>query len=135
MRKDIADRLVAALRSGEYKQGQEGLCTVDLNGSRSFCCLGVLTDLAVKEGVLPDGKRAESDPCALKYGKCAASAYLPDEVQEWSGMQSIGGSLPKAVHAWDDEGKVTLKELAHFNDAGYTFEQIADIIEKNWEAL
>ena len=135
MRKDIADRLVAALRSGEYKQGQGRLCRAIADGSRSFCCLGVLTDLAVKEGVLPDGKRAELDPYALKYGKCAASAYLPSEVQEWAGMQSIGGRLPKAVHAWDDEGKATLEELAHFNDAGYTFEQTADIIEKNWEAL
>jgi len=135
MRKDIADRLIAALRSGEYKQGQGRLCRAIADGSRSFCCLGVLTDLAVKEGVLPDGKWVELDLYALRYGKCAASAYLPSEVQEWSGMQSIAGNLPKAVHVWRDDSGEMLTSLDGFNDAGYTFDQIADIIEKNWEAL
>lgn len=44
MKKEIADRWVAALESGEYKQGQRRLRCND-----EYCSLGVLCDLYSKE--------------------------------------------------------------------------------------
>jgi hypothetical protein len=42
---------VAALRSGEYRQGKNSLrCKSIENGQYEYCCLGVLCDLAVKHG-------------------------------------------------------------------------------------
>ena len=47
MKPEIQAEWVAALRSGEYKQGT-GVLRSEAN---EFCCLGVLCDLAVKAGV------------------------------------------------------------------------------------
>lgn len=39
------------LRSGEWNQGQGTLCAVDVQtGQRSYCCLGVLAEIAVERG-------------------------------------------------------------------------------------
>jgi hypothetical protein len=39
---DLRKRWIAALRSGQYKQGRERLRRAD----NTFCCLGVLSDVA-----------------------------------------------------------------------------------------
>lgn len=41
MKKEIADKWVAALRSGKYKQGRQYLRTFEDN----YCCLGVLCEI------------------------------------------------------------------------------------------
>lgn len=46
--KELKAKWVKALRSGEYQQGQGQLCTRTNDGSYSFCCLGVLEDVAGK---------------------------------------------------------------------------------------
>ena len=51
MKPEIAQRWVEALRSGEYKQGLSVLRRIDEsgNGQDSYCCLGVLCEIAVAE--------------------------------------------------------------------------------------
>lgn len=44
-REEVIKMWVAALRSGEYEQAR-----YQLNSGKGFCCLGVLCDLAVKDG-------------------------------------------------------------------------------------
>lgn len=44
-RAEVYDLWVTALSSGEYEQGQSAL-----NVNSKFCCLGVLCDLATKDG-------------------------------------------------------------------------------------
>jgi hypothetical protein len=39
---------VRALRSGKYKQCKARLRTIEPNGDKSFCCLGVLADVSKK---------------------------------------------------------------------------------------
>lgn len=127
MKKEIADKWVAALRSGEYQQAKEWLKTND-----GFCCLGVLCDIS---GL---GTWA-TEPCEGVYAKhLGAVAYcdddsmdataLSDKVQEWAGMFSEEGSLR------DDDAAITYS-LVQMNDEGWTFEEIADYIETNWEKL
>ena len=48
----LVNKWIDALESGEYQQGRGKLRTKD----NKFCCLGVLCDLAVKEGILPEPK-------------------------------------------------------------------------------
>ena len=48
MNKEVKKKWVDALRSGEYAQGRSSLRDHD-----EYCCLGVLCELAVKEGVIP----------------------------------------------------------------------------------
>lgn len=49
---------VKALRSGEYKQGY-GYLHYKRGGKDKFCCLGVLCDLAVKNGVIEPPVKSE----------------------------------------------------------------------------
>lgn len=41
--KEQKENWIKALRSGEYQQGRNRLCTT-LNGKSSYCCLGVLAE-------------------------------------------------------------------------------------------
>jgi hypothetical protein len=110
MKKKIAMRWVAALRSGKYRQGSGRLLLED--GSR--CCLGVLCDL------VPAGRKSlRSSPVA---------PLLPDSVVSEVDMNSRHGVLRVSV----DTGT----SLDWLNDSGeYTFDEIADIIQLCWKEL
>lgn len=47
MKKSIMKKWVAALRSGEFKQGQGKLKHKNDNGEISFCCLGVAREIGL----------------------------------------------------------------------------------------
>lgn len=110
MKPEIKKLWVDALRSGDYKQGQKVLHHTKNN---SFCCLGVLCDLAVKNGVKINIKENSVTSYDGEY------ETLPEKVIEWSELldQSPDSNDP-------------LITLAGLNDIEYTFDQIADIIEK-----
>ncbi len=57
-----------ALRSGKYKQGSGRLRSRD----DTYCCLGVLCDVAIESGWTPH--KGERDP---SYTMLGANAYLP----------------------------------------------------------
>ncbi len=104
-----------ALRSGEYEQTKGMLYRED----EGYCCLGVLTDLFLKEKGLTWNspvKKGESNTFIDKE-------ELPEEVQQWAGVEH---SLPYAL---DDERNEDW-ELAVLNDEGSSFSEIADLIEK-----
>jgi hypothetical protein len=118
----VTQKWVKALRSGEYKQGKGHL----RNSDNTFCCLGVLCDLYIKETgngqwvggmgyyqfLPPEG--------GLKY------ALLPEVVQKWAGLDSID----PCVKPPDERPRA----LSSLNDLGASFKKIADLIEKNYES-
>lgn len=121
MNKEIKEKWVAALRSGDYKQGHGGL-----SRNREYCCLGVLCDLAVKAGVckFKAGKAGESYLNEDKDEYDGGVNYLPDSVQNWAG---IDDSNPIVGEDKSDANDC----LAYRNDVeGLNFNQIADLIEK-----
>lgn len=106
MNKEIAEKWCTALRSGEYKQGLGSLCCED-----KYCCLGVLCELAVKEGAIEEYEKANSFP--------------PEKVLKWSGLKTENGYIRSAATS-----------LVQLNDSDfYDFNQIADIIEDHVEEL
>jgi hypothetical protein len=107
MKQSIAKKWVAALRSGEYRQGENGL-----KDNGRFSCLGVLCHISKLS-------RWKSDSYLGEF------SGLPGLVQEWAGMESMCGKF-------SDECFTSVDEQ---NDTGNTFPEIADIIEKNWEKL
>jgi hypothetical protein len=125
MHPEIKQRWVEALRSGQYEQGTERLCTTTPDGY-SFCCLGVLTDLAVQDGA---GRWLDAG-CELDqptFSRCLG--VLPDRVTAWAGLSSDCPALSPAVYA-----SLPAKYLSALNDSHlYTFEQIADLIEADPE--
>lgn len=118
MRKELGQRWVAALRSGKFRQGKRALREGD-----TYCCLGVLCELAVADGAI----RAEREANGAYYYD--GSSGLPSSATaSWAGMRTNDGS-----HL--EELRIEGESLASRNDRGATFAEIADIIERNIDAL
>lgn len=121
MKQEIKERWLEALRSGEYEQGRRRLMNED-NGT--FCCLGVLTDLYLKEVGSPWGK--ERDPSVrVKHDPTIStdSEFLPKIVRKWAGLRDNN----RNPIVYRDGVRLTLSRL---NDEGYDFQVIADLIEE-----
>ena len=121
-KQEVRKKWVEALRSGEYKQGRGAL-----NKDNKFCCLGVLCDLAVKEGVIPPPTKGTISPYYLYgTGDHKVSGVLPQEVMDWVGARSGAGEF------WEPR----YRTLAGINDSDdSTFEEIASIIESEPRGL
>lgn len=108
---------VAALRSGEFPQGRRRLKSV----SGGLCCLGVACEVAAREGVgnwVDLTFWADSDHNA---------SVPPTPVLEWLGLPKDNGPLSTDIQYKHGDWADCLTELN--DDAGYTFDQIADLIE------
>lgn len=137
MNKEIKERWIAALRSGEYSQSAGYLGT-----DEGYCCLGVLCEIALQDQVVIKTKdssidenfvyTSKIDPVDRDYG------VLPLAVVAWSGMPNRNPSItsakeevsPDIFSKLGDEYDEVTATLSGFNDSGATFEQIADLIEK-----
>lgn len=119
MNEDIKKRWQEALRSGDYKQGQNRLST---NGA--FCCLGVLCDLAVKDGLATwddydswGASQCRSPSVSGAFMPYTSSTSLPPPIVEWAGLDSydpiVGGNK---LSSWND-------------NKGASFEKIATLID------
>lgn len=118
MDKKTKKQWVTALRSGEYEQGKSWLRREN-NGTERFCCLGVLCDL-VEPGQWrnTDGMGSWRNGCGLD-----ADASMPrPSVQERFGLDK--NLERKATESVADA-------LARMNDAGKSFAEIANWIEKH----
>ena len=107
---------IAALRSGKYKQGKRALRQPIDGGGDSYCCLGVLCDITPGVTWACNWKLWEASYCGETH-----SAVLPETLAEKLGIDKRG-ELGLC------EG---LCELTDENDAGATFAEIADLIEKH----
>lgn len=129
MNPEIKAQWVAALRSGDFRQGTGCLHRVQQNEPDSvdqsnrpdtYCCLGVLCVLAQRAGAVT----AERNPCRVAYG--GTTAILPTDVLLWA-------SLPVFPEHGGPAGCVPISpdtSLASLNDGGTGFAEIADIIEE-----
>jgi hypothetical protein len=138
MKKEIADKWIAALRSGEYKQ-----TSGTLNDGGNFCCLGVLCDIS------SIGKWTEVGVVKGYFtSDVSSTSVLPNQVRKWAGIKTVDGGLPddgetlfyydtQTEQFVDEENDFTdlITTLSGLNDYGKSFTEIADIIEKNWEKL
>jgi hypothetical protein len=142
MKHQIKKRWVEALRSGKYKQGKDYLCR-----DGDFCCLGVLCELAVEDGVIPEPapSKVQPRPCrkdgVFAYG--AGFDYMPPpEVCDWAGVDPSGfgvsitlTDLPLGEESMNKLGRIPNIDnpsLPELNDAGCDFGLIADIIENHF---
>lgn len=119
--KEVRKLWVEALESGEYKQGREFLCQRGDYGEVSFCCLGVLCDLAIKKEVVDYRWRFHP---YLNYAEVNnRSDFCPPEVQEWAGLMSFDGEFSGG------------KSLADINDDSTDFSKVIEIIKSEPEGL
>ncbi len=152
MRKEIAEKWAARLRSPEAKQAHDVLG--EESGSR--CCLGVLCDIYAEEnpGTAGWGRNA---PCSCGTDEHPSFAFIDGEggvtaafptspVVKWAGMSSHNGEFmlnpddEEALTSGDREaiaaGELPRTSLAGLNDSLlWDFPRIADMIDKYWEKL
>lgn len=124
--------LVAALRSGKYKQGRG-----HLRGDDGFCCLGVACDVSkLGEWAQPDYGPGALVPhwlYATKSGEEGAAA-LPSDVADYYGFRRTDGSLGNGSRYRIKH--IPFRALTTANDSGaVSFEQIADVIESEPEGM
>ena len=111
MDKKIKAKWVKALRSGKYKQGTGVL----FNGEK-HCCLGVLcVVLGMKPRQTEISKTTGFDEWSFGRGSVA---FLPPTAVRKSKITDDSGALPSGG------------SLLALNDAGTSFERIAEIIER-----
>lgn len=137
MNEEIKAQWVSALRSGEYEKGRGVLHRVrrDESGTEiaTFCCLGVLCDLAYKAGVVDRQLvTASTNETVFAYrslnadeGDVGDRSYLPPDVGEWA---DIDTHSPEVVFGTGALARTNT--LANLNDEEFRqFEPIADLIE------
>ncbi len=117
MNPEVKTKWVAALRSGDYEQGR-----TYLNNNGKFCCLGVLSEIAVAEGIV-DTREIYG---IVSYG-------LNGSARGDGGWESAG--VTKPIREWaniESNPRMGNNDAMSMNDSfGYTFDQIADEIEEH----
>ena len=152
--REVIEQWVTALESGEYPQTRGALRRVRPDGNRpaGFCCLGVLTDLAVKAGVTEVCR--ENQDGTISYRDSwdendpgLEPSELPEIVRVWAGLpmanpivrhlrtpEEVEEEFEEGVYGSIDEVAVEVDtSLAELNDVhGQTFPEIAEIIRDNF---
>jgi hypothetical protein len=150
MNPDIKKRWIAKLESGELAQGTKALCQpgdVLGTGKDAYCCLGVLCEIAVEDGIIERREERIEDGKVIdvRYGSNDEflyggdqSALLPRSVMEWAGIDTpnpdfyapLAGPLCACCQKTDDmHAAVKLND-----DDKFTFADIANAI-RNTENL
>ena len=131
LKPEIKVRWRAALESQKYLQSKGKLKSV-----KGFCCLGVLGDLAVEDGV---ASWNENDSIVVKgTGQRERNAF-PKDLLPWAFEGVINEEvfipeLPDQVNFvyFTNEGLSETSCLTVENDSGLTFPEISKLIEQHF---
>lgn len=141
MNGDIADRWADALESGAYAQTSAQLVHDTPEGT-SYCCLGVLCELAAKEGIVvriyprisvqvPGYVSTKIRP---DYGY-ASTSDLPDAVVKWAGMSTSTGYVDDDPLVQEPGFSVARSLIDLNDDLKYDFNRIAAVIRQRKDDL
>ncbi len=111
MRKEIKQKWVQALKSGDYGKSKGRLRTKD-----TFDALGVLCEIHRKTTRKGDCKWSAEKPSGARH-YMGEKWYLPKTVQKWAGLESNNPIIDGF-------------SLTHRSDIGQTFNAIAVLINK-----
>lgn len=127
-REEVLGLWIKTLKSGKYKQGRGQLRqtrVVDGKCEISYCCLGVLCDLAAK-----DGGRQWGGGTQEYYGEGVNYFYPPGVILRFIFLTEKEKSTLNEAEC-NHLAKLRSRELAEMNDGRLaSFEEIADHIKK-----
>lgn len=118
MNRDKAIKWAEALESGEYEQGVGNLRRLD-DGAPRYCCLGVLSDLYIKEtGAASWDETGAESVCYITNGFAREPGSVIAEVAIWAGFggdtyppnPSIGN---RSAMGMNDTLRYDFKRIAH----------------------
>lgn len=118
-RQEARAKWIEALRSGEYQQTPQRLCSLGEDGEPlGYCCLGVACEVYQKHEKRLAVRNDQEEQYRF-YDNC--SGVTPGVVRDWLGLRNAHGGPD------DVESTISLVEL---NDRDKkTFAEIADILE------
>ncbi len=111
----IFSNWIKALRSGEYDQIEGNLH----DGGNGYCCLGVYCEISKRQ---TKGKWFDTDSCS----------YFEDDEgynDEAIPPPGVKNYFADSMNIEFDNAENFFDNLAGANDAGFSFDEIADIIE------
>lgn len=120
---------VDALRSGEYQQGQQVLCSIGSSGQERFCCLGVACEVMKKHGGdIRIERTADWEENWEEKSYDGNHIYAPDSLMNWLKLKNSAGNYVR-----DGGAKSSLA----FDNDNYklTFPEIANVIEQYADQL
>lgn len=123
MNEDIRAKWVAELRSGKHTQVRGRLEMLDNDGAAVVgrCCLGVLCRLAIDNGLkVHTSIGFVAGPPRAFTTFDGEPSVLPDSVLLWAGMPDNNPDV------------YFCQPISALNDEGFTFTELADIIEGKW---
>jgi len=116
---DKKEEWIAALRSGNYEQGRQSLCS-----GGKYCCLGVYAEL--------QNVPSEKDGRGFKqYYFNAEQPQTGMPTGSWArekGFITPEGNFHIDFELFGEKYRATYT-LVDLNDTGFTFDQIADVID------
>lgn len=126
LRPEVKAKWTEALRSGTYTQGVGQL----RDQANNYCCLGVLCEVAVQEGVIPPAKVMDGwtdygfgDPTATDQ----RTGVLPLSVQKWAFEDFTPPPLANANY---EDPILGDHHASNWNDDyDASFDMIADLVE------
>lgn len=136
MDEEIKNKWIDALRSGKYKQGKTALLRETEEGC-VHCCLGVLCEITHTPKFQLNGFGKGLFSFGEEEDEATNTGFLPPSVLKKTGMQEASGVIP--TDKLDYVNKIVMQSnlkpahsysLSGLNDSGWTFEQIANVIEK-----
>lgn len=120
MKQEIKQLFVEALRSGRFEKGTGRIVNrvygADGAARTVYCASGVLCALAAEAGVV----RNVNDRHYRDDTDTAWIYIAPDSVLRWAGIEGSTYSNP------------TTAKLITLNDNGASFEEIADVVEREF---
>lgn len=123
MNPSIKKAWIEALLSGNYKQGRGHLHSI-AGKEHQFCCLGVLTHIAVNSGIDLENQRwTEDNETIVSYD--GQDEFLPSDVMRWAGIRTDNGAF-----RYEDEMGQVDTSLVELNDQGVSFVELAEYIDK-----
>lgn len=139
MKTEIKDRWIEKLESDEYEQ-----TTGELKNDEGYCCLGVLCEVAVEDGIIKrsdDGLGYVAPYTSRASGEVTQyreNSSLPRVVADWAGLpdgfQGVNPLVPfeDTTLDEDDEYRIDNVELSELNDTyKLSFPEIAKLIKDN----
>ena len=121
MNREIAERWVEELRSGKWKKAVGHLAL--RQGVKSFrhCCLGVLCEMAIRDGVQVEIKDDGDHRCFDEE-----VGVLPESVMKWAGLETARGQFKQRIGE---------NALTYINDHSEGWERTIEAIEQHVEEL
>lgn len=135
MNPEIKARWIEALRGDRFRQGERKLAVKrTAEEPMKHCCLGVLCELAVEDGIIDAEMHPYQNGTMRHFGKAGdwSTTSLPMAVTEWAGLTGPYANDPVLV-----ETPGALINASELNDGNSldeiesrSFEEIAALIEE-----